>query len=102
MKNGKNLDMILSKISKLNSNLPNEIKSCKQANELPKSDKHPDKLINQLNHCKTIADSCKSFHYLSYISQQKSLVCDICIIYPPKGGCHTPGRSTYNIKNDDI
>ena len=54
--------MILSKISKLNSKLPDEIKPQKQANELPKSDKHSDNLINQLDHCKTKADICQSFN----------------------------------------
>ena len=66
--NWKELDMILNETSKLNSKLSNEIKPRKQANELPKSDEHSDKLISQLNHCKTIADLCKSFDYLSYIS----------------------------------
>ena len=51
MKMEEKLDMILSEISKLNFILPDEIKRRKQANELPKSD--------QLNHCKTIVDSCE-------------------------------------------
>ena len=55
-----------------------------------------------MNHCKTIADLCESFDYLSYISQEESLVCNICVIYPSQGGSHTPGRFIYNIKNDDI
>ena len=55
-----------------------------------------------MNHCKTIADLCESFDYLSYISQEESLVCNICVINPSQGGSHTPGRFTYNIKNDDI
>ena len=59
-------------------------------------------LINKLNHCKTISDLCESFDYLSYISQEESLVCNICVIYPSQGGSDTPGRFTYNIKNDDI
>ena len=54
--NGRKLNMILSEMSKLNSKLSEKRKPCKQANELPKSDEHSDKLINQLNHCKTIAD----------------------------------------------
>ena len=83
--------MILSEMSKLNSKLFEKIKPRKQANELPKSDEHSDKLINQLNHCKTIADLCESFDYLSYISQEESLVCNICVIYPSQGGSHTPG-----------
>ena len=66
--NWKKLDMILSEKSKLNSKLSNEIKPRKQANELPKLDEHSDKLISQLNHCKTVADLCESFDYLSYIS----------------------------------
>ena len=78
--NGRKLDMILSEISKLNSKLSEKIKPWKEANEPPKSDKHSDKLINQLNHCKTIADLCESFNYLSYISQEESLVCNICHI----------------------
>ena len=52
--NGRKLDMILSEISKLNSKLSEKIKPRKQGNELPKSDEHSVKLINQLNHCKTI------------------------------------------------
>ena len=100
--NGRKLDMILSEISKLNSKLSEKIKPRKQANELPKSDEHSDKLINQLNHCKTKADLCESFDYLSYISQKESLVCNICVIYPSKDDSHTTGRFTYNIKNDDI
>ena len=55
-----------------------------------------------MNHCKTIADLCESFDYLSYISQEESLVCNICVINPSQGGSHTPGRFTHNIKNDDI
>ena len=55
-----------------------------------------------MNHCKTIGDLCESFDYLSYISQEESLVCNICVINPSQGGSHTPGRFTYNIKNDDI
>ena len=94
--------MILSEISKLNSKLPHEMKHRKLANELPKPDKHSDKLINQLNHCKTIADLCESFHYFSYISQEESLVCNICVVYSFQSGSNTPGRFTYNIKNDDI
>ena len=39
--------MILSQISKWNSKLHDEIKPCKKANELPKSDEHSDKFINQ-------------------------------------------------------
>ena len=46
--------MILSEISKLNSKLSEKIKPRKQGNELPKSDELSVKLINQLNHCKTI------------------------------------------------
>ena len=68
--------MILRKISKLNSNLPDEIKPCKQVNE--------------------------SFHYLSYISQEDSLAYNICVIYLSQGRTHTPGRFAYNIKNNDI
>ena len=55
-----------------------------------------------MNHCKTIADLCESFHYLSYISQEESIVCNICVIYPSQGDSHNPGRFTHNIKNDDI
>ena len=94
--------MILREISKLNSKLSEKMKSRKQANELPKSDKYSDKFINQLNHCKTIADLSKSFDYLSYITQEESLVCNICVIYRSQGGSRTPGRFTYNIKNDNI
>ena len=61
------------------------------SNELPKSDKHSDKVINQLNHCKTIADLCEFFHYLPYIFQEESL------IYPSQGR-----RFIYDIKNDNI
>ena len=100
--NRRKLDMILNEISKLNSKLPKKIKSRKQANEVPKSDEHFNKPINQLNHCKTIADLCESFDYLSCISQEGSLVCNICVIYPSQGGCHSPGYFTHNIKNDDI
>ena len=100
--NGKKLDMILSEISMLNSKLSNEIKPRKQANKLPKSDEHSDTLINQLNHCKTIAELCESFHYLSYISQEEPLVRNICVIYPSQGGSHIPGHFTNNIENDDI
>ena len=57
--------MILNEKSKLNSKLSKKIKPRKQANEVPKSDEHSNKLINQLNHCKTIADLCESFDYLS-------------------------------------
>ena len=91
--------MILSEISKLNSKLSEKIKPRKQTNGLPKSGEHSDKLINQLNHCKTIADLCESFHYLSYISQEESLVCNIC---PSQGGSHTPGRFTYNITSTKV
>ena len=49
----------------MNSNLPNEIKPPKQANELPKLDGYSDQLVNQLNHFKTIADLCEFFNYLS-------------------------------------
>ena len=49
-----------------------------------------------------IVNLCESFDYLSYISQEESLICNICVIYPSQGGSHTPGRFTYNIKNDDI
>ena len=94
--------MILSKISKLNSKLSKKIKPRKHANEVPKSDEHSDKLIYHLNHCKTIADLCESFDYLSYISQEESLVCNICVIYSSQGGSHSPGYFTYNIKNDGI
>ena len=87
--NGRKLDMILNEISKLNSKLSKKIKPRKQANEVPKSDEHSNKLINQLNHCKTIADLCESFDYLSYISQEESLVCNICVIYPSQGGSHS-------------
>ena len=52
--NGRKLDMILSEISKLNSKLSEKIKPRKQGNELPKSDELSVKLINQLNHRKTI------------------------------------------------
>ena len=100
--NGRKFDMILSKISKLNSKLSKKITPRKQANELPKSDEHSDKLIYRLSHCKTIADLCESFDYLSYISQEESLVCNICVIYPSQGGSHRSGYFTYNIKNDDI
>ena len=86
----------------MNSKLCEKIKPRKLANELLKSDELSDKLINQLNHCKTIVDFCESFDYLSYISQEESFVCNICVMYPSQGGCHTPWRFTYNIKNDDI
>ena len=89
--NGRKLDMILSEILKLNSKFSEKIKLRKRANELPNSDEHSDKLINQLNHCKTIADLCEFCYYLSYISQEESLVCNICVIYPSQGGSHTPG-----------
>ena len=59
-------------------------------------------LINQLNHCKTIANSWESFNYLSYISLEESIVYNICVTYPSQGGSGNPGRFTYNIKNDDI
>ena len=52
-----------------------------------------------MNHRKTIADLCESFHYLSYISQEESLVCNIC---PSQGGSHTPGRFTYNITSTKV
>ena len=91
--NGRKLDMILSEIKKLNSKLSEKVKP-RQPNELLKSDELSDKLINQLNHCKIIADLCESFDYLSYISQEESLVCNICVIYPSQGGSHTPGRFT--------
>ena len=94
--------MILSKISKLNSKLSKNIKPHKQAHEFPKSGEHSDKLINQLNHCKTTADLCESLDYLSYIYQEESLVCNICVIYPSQDGCLTLRPFTYNIKNDDI
>ena len=94
--------MMLSEIQKLNSKLSEKIKPRKLVNKLLKSDELSDKLINQLNHCKTIADLCESFDYLSYISQEESLVCNICVIYPSQGGSHAHGRFTYNIKNDDI
>ena len=94
--------MILSKISKLNYKLSEKIKPCKQANELPKSDEYSHKPINQLNHCKAIVDLCESFDYLSYIRQEESLICNICVIYPSQGGCHTSRRVTYNIRKDDI
>ena len=55
-----------------------------------------------MNHCKTIADLCESFDYLSYISQEESVVCNICVIYPSQGGSHNAGYFTHNIKNDDI
>ena len=55
-----------------------------------------------MNHCKNIGDLCESFDYLSYISQEESLVCNICVTYPSQGDSHTPRRFTYNIKNDDI
>ena len=55
-----------------------------------------------MNHCKAIADLCESFDHLSHISGEESLVCNICVIYPSQGGSHTPGRFTYDIKNDDI
>ena len=32
-----------------------------------------------MNHCKTIADLCESLDYLSYTSQEESLVCNICV-----------------------
>ena len=96
------LDKILNEISKLNSKLSEKIKACKQANKFPRSGENSDKLINQLNNCKCIADLCESLDYFSYISQEESLVCNRCVIYPSQGGCHTPGRFTYNIKNDDI
>ena len=86
----------------MNSKLSKKIKPRKPANDLLKSDEVSDKLINQLNHFKTIADLCESFDHLSYISQEESLVCKICVIYPSQGGSHTPRRFTYNIKNDDI
>ena len=100
--NGRKFDVILREISKLNSKLSEKMKPRKQANELPKSDKYSDKFINQLNHCKTIADLSKSFDYLSYITQEESLVCNICVIYRSQGGSRTPGCFTYNIKNDNI
>ena len=43
----KKLDMILSKISKLNCKLPDEVKPHSQANERPKSYRHSNKLTNQ-------------------------------------------------------
>ena len=58
--------------------------------------------VNQLNHCKTIADSCEFFNYLFYISQEESLVCDIRVTYPSEGDSHAPGCFIYNIKNEDI
>ena len=85
----------------MNSKLCEKIKPRKLANELLKSDELSDKLINQLNHRKT-ADLCESFDYLSYISPEESLVCNICVIYPSQGGSHIPGGFTYNIKNDGI
>ena len=88
--NEKNLDTILSEISKLNSKLSEKINPRKQANELTKSGEHSDQLINQLNNCKIIADLRKSLDYLSYISQEESLVCNICVTYPSQGGSHTP------------
>ena len=94
--------MILSEISKLNSKLSEKIKPRKQGNELPKSDEHSDKFINQLNNCKSIADLYEFFDYLSYISLEESLVCNICVTYSSQGGSYTSGRFTYNIKKDDI
>ena len=94
---GKKVDMKLSEISKFNPKLFDEINSHKQANELPKSEEHFNKLINQLNQCKTIADLCESFNYLSYISPEQSLVCNIYVMYPSQGGSQTPGRLNYNI-----
>ena len=78
-----------------------KIKPRKLANKLLKSDELSDKLINQLNHYKTV-DLCEFFDYLSYISQEELLVCNICVIYPSQGDSHTHRRFTYNIKNDDI
>ena len=85
----------------MNSKLSKKIKPL-QPNEPLKSDELSDKLINQCNHCKIIADLCESFDYLCSIFQEESLVCNICVIYPSQGGSHTPGRFTYNIKNDDV
>ena len=99
---GKKVDMKFSEISKLNPKLFDEINSHKQANELPKSEEHFNKLINQLNQCKTIADLCESFNYLSYISLEQSLVCNIYVMYPSQGGSQTPGRLNYNIIIDNI
>ena len=80
------------------------MKPRKHANDLPKSDEHSDKLNNQLNHCKTIAYLWESFNYLSYISQEESLACNICFIYiyPSQGGSHSLGHFIYNILNDNI
>ena len=94
--------MILSKISKLNPKLPDEIKPRKQANKPPKLGEHFNWLINQLNHCKTIPDLCESFNHLSYISLEESPVCNIYLIYPSQGGSHAPGLLTYNINIDVI
>ena len=58
--NERKLDTILSEISKLNSKLSEKINPRKQANELTKSGEYSDKLINQLNNCKIIADLYKS------------------------------------------
>ena len=59
-------------------------------------------LSNQLNYCKATADSCESFNYFSYISQEESFACNIYVTYPSHSRSHTPGRCTYNTKNGKI
>ena len=55
-----------------------------------------------MNHFKTIGDLCEFFRYLSNNSQEESLVCNICVIYPSQCASYTPERFTYNINIDDI
>lgn len=57
-------------------------------------------LEEKLRLCKTLGDICESFDELSYIENDKMLVCSLCVLYP-LGSAHVAGNFEYDRLHDD-
>ena len=52
--------------------------------------------------CKTVKQLCETFDHLDYLSQEKCLVCSVCMTVSRLAGSHAPGRYAYDLSNDEL
>ena len=57
-------------------------------------------LDEKLRLCKTLGDICSTFDELSYIDEDKMVVCTMCVLYPVETS-HLPGYFEYDFINDE-
>ena len=100
------LDLIITHLSNLDLKITassHVSPSSKESTLTPASQHHTtfsEDLEERLRLCKTLSDICDSFDELSYIEQNKMVVCTPCVLYP-LGTAHVPGNFEYDLINDE-